>query len=81
MQNQETNAVPKQLFQVINMQISVFLFFSHPVPNTNTHTALVLTCNADVGTVALGGASRAPGHTLAPVVLQTKQLLHLSPGY
>lgn len=29
---------------------------------------------------ALRGAGRAPGHTLTPVVLRSKQLLHLLPG-
>lgn len=40
-----------------------------------------LTGDADIGPAALGGARRAPGHALAPVILQAKQLLHLLPGH
>lgn len=39
-----------------------------------------LTCNADVGFAALGGACGAPGNALAPVILRPKELLHLLPG-
>lgn len=39
------------------------------------------TCNADIGPVTLGGACRAPGHALAPVIFQSKQLLHLLPRH
>ena len=39
------------------------------------------TCNADIGPATLGGARRAPGHALAPVILQPKQLLHLLPRH
>lgn len=38
-----------------------------------------LTGNADVGLLTLGGARGAPRHTLAPVLLQPKHLLHLLP--
>lgn len=40
-----------------------------------------LTGDADVGAAALGGARRAPGHALAPIILQAKELLHLLPGH
>lgn len=39
------------------------------------------TCDADVGPAALGGARRAPGYALAPVILQPEQLLHLLPRH
>lgn len=39
------------------------------------------TCNADIGPATLGGARRAPGHALAPVIFQPKQLLHLLPQH
>lgn len=39
------------------------------------------TGDADVGPVTLGGARRAPCHTLAPVVLQPEELFHLLPGH
>lgn len=37
----------------------------------------MLTGDADVGFPTLGGPCRAPGHTLTPEVLRSKQLLHL----
>ena len=39
------------------------------------------TCDADVGPATLGGACRAPGYTLAPVILQPEQLLYLLPRH
>lgn len=48
--------------------------------DTHAHTQ-VLTCDADVGPVALGRAGGAPGDTLTPVILQPKQLLHLGPRH
>lgn len=40
---------------------------------------LTQVCNADIGPATLGGARRAPGHALAPVILQPEQLFHLLP--
>lgn len=39
------------------------------------------TGDADIGSATLGGARRAPGHALAPVILQPKELLHLLPRH
>lgn len=39
-----------------------------------------LTGNSDVGLLALLGPSGAPGDALAPVLVQTEDLLHLLPG-
>lgn len=41
-----------------------------------THTG-----NADVGSATLGGSRRAPGHALAPVVLEPEEFLHLLPRH
>lgn len=40
----------------------------------------LLTGNSDVGLLALLGSSGAPGDALAPVLVQTEDLLHLLPG-
>lgn len=50
----------------------------HPSPGCRRRHSL--TCNADVGFAALGGACGAPGHALAPVILRPEELLHLLPG-
>lgn len=49
--------------------------FPHPHP-----TISILTSDADVGFPALGGAGRAPGDALAPVVFWPEELLHLLAG-
>lgn len=71
--------VRKHKAQLVGRKISLphgrDLSFPH-----SSHTGAALTCNADVGLAALGGASWAPGDTLAPVVLGSKELFHLLAG-
>lgn len=54
--------------------------FPHPNMIDSTHRVKTLTCNADVGFAALGGACRAPGNTLAPVIFGPEELLNLLAG-
>lgn len=50
-----------------------------PLFITQTPRAQTLTCDADVGFPALGGARRAPGNALAPVIFGPEELLDLLP--
>jgi len=54
--------------------------FPHPNTIDSTCRAKTLTCNADVGFPALGGACRAPGNALAPVIFGPEELLDLLAG-
>lgn len=54
--------------------------FPHPNTIDSTRRVKTLTCNADVGFPALGGACRAPGNTLAPIIFGPEELLDLLAG-